>query len=424
MIVSIISFIILLFTGLPLYVNLGFCSAIYVLISGFNPITVIQRITMAANSFTMLAAPFFIIMGNVMNTSGVTKRLFNFANVLAGHSPGGLGHANVLASTMFAGMSGTAVADAGGLGIIEIKAMRDAGYDDDFSCAITVASSVIGPIIPPSLPMVILAVAVEASIGRLFLGGIIPGILMAASLMIMVAIYSHKRNYPRGAKRTLKILWNAFKEAFWALMAPIILFFGIFSGIFTPTEAAVVAAFYSLILGLFVYKEFSLKDIPKVILATCETIGVVLALVMTANIFGWALSVSQVPQTITQLLLSIAHTKVLVLIIVNLFLIAVGMFMEGTAAILILAPILVPIMTSIGIDQTQACLIIILNLMIGVITPPVGVVLYVVANVAKVSFERVTKATIPFLIPLLIVLIMVTFIPWVTTFVPNLIFGR
>jgi tripartite ATP-independent transporter DctM subunit len=424
MIVSFILFIILLFTGLPLYVNLGFCSALYVFLGGFNPITVIQRVSMAANSFTLLAAPFFIIMGNIMNNSGVTRRMFDFANVLVGNRAGGLGHANVIASVMFAGMSGTAVADAGGLGNIEIKAMRDAGYDDDFSCAITAASSVIGPIIPPSLPMVILAVAAEASIGRLFLGGIIPGLMMAVTLMIMVSVFSHKRNYPRSPKPTLKMLWQAFKEAFWALMAPVILFVGIFSGIFTPTEASVVAAFYSLVLGLFVYKEFTFKDLPKVIFSTCETNGVVLALVMTASIFGWALSVSQVPQSMSQALLAIADTKILVLIIVNLFLLMVGMFMEGTAAILILAPILIPIMTSMGIDTTQACLIMIMNLMVGVITPPVGVVLYVVANVAKVPFERVTKAAIPFLVPLFIVLLMVTFIPWITTFIPNLVFGK
>ncbi|MDR0759958.1 MAG: TRAP transporter large permease [Treponema sp.] len=417
-------FVILLFTGLPLYANLGLCSMIYVFLGGFTPITVLQRVTMSANSFTLLAAPFFIIMGNIMNNSGVTKRMFDFANVLVGRLPGGLGHANVVASVMFAGMSGTAVADAGGLGNIEIKAMRDAGYDDDFSCAITAASSVIGPIIPPSLPMVILAVAAEASIGRLFLGGIIPGLLMGVTLMLMVSIYAHKRNYPRAPRPTLKILCAAFREAIWALMAPVILFVGIFSGIFTPTEAAVIAAFYSLILGLFVYREFTFKDIPKVIFSTCETTGVVLALVMTASIFGWVLSVSQVPQSISQVLLSIAHTKILLLLIVNVFLLFVGMFMEGTAAILILTPILIPIMVNMGINITQACLIMIMNLMIGVITPPVGVVLYVVANVGKVPFERVTRATIPFLIPLFIVLLLVTFVPWITTFIPNLVFGN
>jgi tripartite ATP-independent transporter DctM subunit len=424
MTMSFILFLILLFTGLPLYANLGICSVLFIFMGGFNPITLIQKVSMSANSFTLLAAPFFILMGNIMNNSGVTRRMFNFANVLAGNLPGGLGHANVLASVMFGGMSGTAVADAGGLGNIEIRAMRDAGYDDDFSCAITAASSVIGPIIPPSFPMVIIAVTAEASIGRLFLGGIIPGFLMGITLMIMVSIYAYKRNYPRNPKPTLKIIWKAFREAFWALMAPVILFVGIFSGIFTPTEASVVAAFYSLFLGLFVYKEISLKDLPKVLFPTAETTGVVMALVMTSSVFGWMLSVSQVPQAMTSILLSIAGSKFTLLILINVFLICVGMFMDSTAAILILSPILVPVMLNFGIDITQACLIIIMNLMIGVITPPVGIVLYVVANVAKVNFERVTRATVPFLIPLFIVLVMVTFIPWVTTFIPGLRFGK
>ena len=424
MILAFTLFLILLFSGLPIYVNLGLCSFFFMFIQGFNPITVVQRISMTANSFTLLAAPFFILMGNIMNSSGVTNRMFNFANVLVGHFTGGLGQANVLASVMFAGGSGTAVADAGGLGTIEIKAMRDAGYDDDFTCAVSATSSVIVPITPPSLPMVILAVTVEASIGRLFLGGILPGLLVAAALMITVAIYAHKRNYPKGPKPTIKRIWAAFKEAFWALLTPVILFAGIFSGIFTPTEAAAVAAFYALVLGLFIYKELRVKDLPKVFLATCETTGVVLALVMTANIFGYVLSISQVPQSMTQFLLSIAHTKFLLLVIINLFLLFCGMFMEATALILILAPILVPIMTGIGLNQTQACMIIILNLMIGVVTPPVGVVLFVIANIAKVSFERVTRAALPFLIPLMIVLAMVTYIPGVTTLLPNLVFGK
>ncbi|MDR1826817.1 MAG: TRAP transporter large permease [Methylobacteriaceae bacterium] len=418
-----IMFVVLLFTGLPLYTNLGLCAVVFIYLGGFNPITAVQKISMAANSFQLLAAPFFIIMGNVMNNSGVTRRMFDFANVLVGRLPGGLGHANVVASMMFAGMSGTAVADAGGLGSIEIKAMRDSGYDDDFSCAITAASSVIGPIIPPSLPMVILAVAAEASIGRMFLGGIVPGVLMGLSLMLMVSFYARKRNYPRMPRPTLKTVWVAFREAFWALMAPIILFTGIFTGIFTPTEAAVVAAAYSLFLGLFVYREFTFREIPRVIMATCDTTGVVLAMVMTASIFGWMLSVAQVPQAMSHALLAVADSKFLVLIIINVFLLFVGMFMEATAAILILTPILIPVMTGMGVDQTQACLIMIMNLMVGVITPPVGVVLYVVSNVAKVSFERVTKATMPFLIPLFIVLILVTFFPPVTLFVPNLFFG-
>lgn len=225
MTITLILFIILLFTGLPLYANLGLCSFIFVFINDFVPITVIQKTTMAANSFTLLAAPFFILMGNIMNTSGVTKRMFRFADVLVGNHPGGLGHANILASVLFAGMSGTAVADAGGLGAIEIQAMRDVGYDDDFSCAVTAASSVIGPIVPPSLPMVILAVSAEASIGRLFLGGIVPGLLMAITMMIYVSRIAHVRSYPRSPKPTFSEIVVAFKEAFLALMAPVILFF-------------------------------------------------------------------------------------------------------------------------------------------------------------------------------------------------------
>jgi tripartite ATP-independent transporter DctM subunit len=422
MTITLITFIILLFTGLPLYVNLGLSSFLYMFLTGTQPVITVQRITQAANSFTMIAAPFFILMGNLMNTGGVTRRLFRFANTLVGSIPGGMGHANVICSAMFAGMSGTAVADAGGLGNIEIEAMRDLGYDDDFSCAVTAASSVLGPIIPPSLPMVILCVTVSASIGRCFVGGVLPGILMAIAMCALVAIYSRKRHYPRNAKPSLKIVWEAFREAIFALLSPVILFVAIYSGVVTTTEAAVVASLYSLVVGLYAYKDLKWKDLPGIMLATCETTGVVLAIVMTANIFGYILSIAQVPQTISKVLTSIDN-KVVFLIVVNLFLLVVGCFMEGTAAILILGPILIPAMVSMGVSQTQACLIMILNLMIGVITPPVGVVLYVVSNVAKVPAQRVIKATAPFLIPLFIVLMIVTFVPAVTNWLPNLVYG-
>ena len=419
---ALIVFLVLLFTGIPLYVDLGLSSFLYIFITGMKPIVVLQRITQAANSFTMIAAPFFILMGNLMNTGGVTRKLFRFANTLVGSVPGGMGHANILCSAMFAGMSGTAVADAGGLGNIEIEAMRDLGYDDDFSCAVTAASSVLGPIIPPSLPMVILAVTVGASIGRCFVGGILPGVLMALAMGSLVSYYSRKRHYPRNPKPTAKIIWIAFKEAIWALLSPIILFVSIYTGIVTTTEAAIIAALYSMVVGLYAYKDLRWRDIPQIMLATCETTGVVLAIVMTANIFGYSLSVAQIPQKISLLLTSISN-KVVFLLMINLFLLFVGCFMEGTAAILILSPILIPAMVSMGVSETQACLIMILNLMIGVVTPPVGVVLYVTSNVAKVSASRVIKATTPFLIPWFIVLMIVTFVPFVTNWLPNLVYG-
>ena len=422
MTVALIVFVVLLFTGLPLFVNLGLTSFLYIFMTGQNPMVVVQRITQASNSFTMLAAPFFILMGNFMNTSGVTRKLFRFANTIVGTIPGGMGHANIICSMLFAGMSGTAVADAGGPGNIEIEAMREVGYDDDFSCAITSASAVLGPIIPPSLPMVILCVTVGASTGRAFVGGIGPGILMGLSLGVMVTYYAVKRHYPKNPRPTGHQVWVAFKEAFFALMAPIILFLAIYTGIVTTTEAAIIAALYSMLIGLFAYRDLKIKDIPKVMLATCETTGVVLSIVMTANIFGYILTIAQVPQKITLMLTAISN-KYLFLLVINLFLLFVGCFMEGTAAILILSPILIPVMQQMGVNETQAVLIMILNLMIGVVTPPVGIVLYVTSNVAKVSANRVIKATIPFLIPLFITLMIVTYVPAVTTFLPTLVYG-
>ena len=422
MTLCLILFVVLLFTGLPLFVNLGLISFLYMFQTGDSPMIVVQRITQASNSFTMLAAPFFILMGNLMNTSGVTKKLFRFANTIVGTVPGGMGHANILCSMLFAGMSGTAVADAGGLGNIEIEAMREVGYDDDFSCAITSASAVLGPIIPPSLPMVILCVTVGASTGRCFVGGIGPGILMAVTMGMMVTYYAIRNHYPRNPRPTVRTLWEAFRQAFLALMSPIILFVAIYTGIVTTTEAAIIAALYSLIIGLVGYRDLKLRDIPKVMLSTCETTGVVLSIVMTANIFGYVLTVAQIPQKITMMLTSIDN-KFLFLLVINLFLLFVGCFMEGTAAILILSPILFPVMTQMGVPETQACLIIILNLMIGVVTPPVGIVLYVTSNVAKVSANRVIKATIPFLIPLIVTLLIVTYVPAVTTWLPGLVYG-
>lgn len=422
MTVALIAFLVLLFTGLPLFVNLGISSFLYMFITDSNPMIVVQRITQASNSFTMIAAPFFILMGNLMNTGGVTRKMFRFANEIVGTVPGGMGHANILCSALFAGMSGTAVADAGGLGNIEIEAMREVGYDDDFACAVTAASSVLGPIIPPSLPMVILCVTVGASVGRCFVGGVIPGVLLALALCMMVAFYAKKRCYPRNARPTLRTLWLAFKDAFFALMAPVILFLAIYTGIVTTTEAAIIAALYSLIIGLICYKDLKLKDIPKVMLATCETTGVVLSIVMAANIFGYILTVGQIPQVITAVLTGISN-KIVFLLVINIFLLFIGCFMEGTAAILILGPILIPAMMSMGVSQTQACMIMLLNLMIGVVTPPVGVVLYVTSNVAKVSANRVIKATMPFLIPLFIVLMIVTFVPAATDWLPTLVYG-
>jgi tripartite ATP-independent transporter DctM subunit len=413
-----------LFAGVPLFASMGLAAFAFVYFAGIPAGIVPQKIAQAANSFPLLAAPLFILMGNIMNSAGITDRIFAFATACMGWLRGGLCHANIFASVIFAGMSGSAVADAGGVGTLEIKAMRDEGYDAETAAAITAASATIGPIIPPSLPIVIYGVTADVSIGALFLAGIVPGLLMAGALMLMVADIARRRNLPRHAFPTLEGLWRAYKRAHWALMTPVILFGGMMGGIFTPTEAAGVAAVYALILGLFVYREFDLGDLPRIIEESVETTGVVLALVMTAAALGWCLSISRVPQTIGPMIVAIFGNPLAFLLGVNVFLLAVGCFMEALAAMLILIPILTPAAAQFGIDPVQFGLIFVLNLMIGTITPPVGVVLFVTAKIAGIRFEAMSRAILPWLVPLLLVLLAITLWPPLTTALPTLLMGR
>src|SRR5688572_16362330 len=282
-----------LLLGVPLFVGMALAAMAFAYLGGFPMGIVPQKIGQSANSFPLLAAPLFILMGNIMNSAGITERIFTFATACVGWLRGGLCHANILGSVIFAGMSGSAVADAGGIGTLEIKAMRDEGYDPETAAAITAASATIGPIIPPSLPMVIYGVSADVSIGGLFLAGVIPGLLMAGSLMLMVADVARRRNLPRHPFPGARDLWIAFRRAFWALMTPVVLFGGMITGYFTPTEAAAVAAVYALVLGLGVYGEFNVRSLPKIIVDTVETTGIVMALVMTAGALGWCMSISR-----------------------------------------------------------------------------------------------------------------------------------
>ena len=413
-----------LMLGVPLYVSMGVAALAFVLLTGITPQIVPQKIAQAANSFPLLAAPLFILMGNIMNSGGITDRIFAFATACVGWLRGGLCHANILASVIFAGMSGSAVADAGGVGTLEIKAMKDEGYDAETAAAITAASATIGPIIPPSLPMVIYGVSADVSIGGLFLAGVIPGLLMAGALMAMVTWIAHKRNLPRHRFPGLRDLWIAYKRAHWALMTPVILFGGMMGGFFTPTEAAGVATVYALILGLFVYREFDLRGLPRICAETVETTGVVLALVMCASALGWCLSLSRIPQTVGPQIVALVGDPLIFLLMVNLLLLLVGCFMEALAAMLILIPILTPAAGQFGIDPIQFGLIFVLNLMIGTITPPVGVVLFVTSKIAGISFAAMSRAIVPWLVPLLAVLLAITLWPPLTTWLPKLVMGR
>ncbi len=412
-----------LFAGPAIYAAMGLAGFAFLFIAGIPGIVIPQKVAMAVNSFPLLAAPLFILMGNLMNSSGITHRIFDFAKAVVGWMRGGLCHANIVGSVIFAGMSGSAVADAAGLGTVEIEAMKKEGYDAETAAAITAASATIGPIIPPSLPMIVYGVAAETSIGGLFLAGVVPGLLMAVALMLMVRHLAIRRNLPRHPFEGVRALWIAFRRAFWALMAPVVLFGGLFSGIFTPTEAAAVAVTYALVLGLFVYRDFTLSDLPRLILDTVETTGVVMALVMTAALLGYCISVSRLPQEFGATLTGLTTNPLVYLLIVNLLLLVVGCFMEALAAMLVLIPILVPPAIALGIDPLQFGLVFVLNLMIGTITPPVGVVLYVTARVAAVPFESLARAVLPYLVPLFAVLAMITLWPSLTTWLPKLLLG-
>lgn len=409
--------------GVPVAIALAGSSAIFIIVFGTVPeMVVAHRMINGVDSFPLLAVPFFILAGNLMNTSGITERIFNFAKAMIGWMRGGLGHVNVGASVIFAGMSGAAVADAGGLGAIEIKAMRDAKYDPDFAVGVTAASSTIGPIIPPSLPMVIYGVVAGASIGQLFAAGFIPGLVMALSLSLMVAWYARRRGYPRDEAFQLRRFGSSFVRAFLSLMTPVIIVGGILSGAFTPTEAAIAACAWAMFLGLIVYRTLTWRRFLRVSFDTIETTAVVLFVVGAASIFAWILTQNRVPETFASLILSFSDNRIVVLLLINLILLIVGCFMETVAAITILVPVLLPIAVEMGVDPVHFGVIMVLNLMIGLLTPPVGMVLYVLSRVSKVPFERCVAATAPFLIPLVIVLVLVTFVPAVTMWLPTLLY--
>jgi tripartite ATP-independent transporter DctM subunit len=416
-------FLLLLVIGVPVAISMAGSSLIYVMMEGVQPhLVVLHRMIGGIDSFPLLAIPFFIMAGSLMNSAGITNRIYDFALALVGWLKGGLGHVNVVGSVIFAGMSGTAVADAGGLGNIEIKAMRDHGYSADFAVGITGASSTIGPIIPPSLPFVIYGVMANASIGKLFAAGIIPGLVMALTMMIMVTYYAHTRGWHRDARFSVVALWQTFKRAFLPLLTPIILVGGMTTGVFTPTEAAIAATVYAIVLGMAIYRTLSLKKLIKVSLETAETTAIILLIVAGASIFGYLITLTKVTDNVSTLVLSISSTPWIVLLLVNIFLLIVGCFMETIAAITILVPVLLPLMIKIGVDPVHFGLIMVLNLMIGLLTPPVGMVLYILARVAGISFERATKACLPFLIPLLISLALVTYWPSMVMFLPNLFY--
>ncbi|HSB04910.1 MAG TPA: TRAP transporter large permease [Thermodesulfobacteriota bacterium] len=419
--------VILFLLGIPVGYSLGVAG----LLAYFNEMgsrvnipMLAQRMQYGVNNFLLLAIPLFILAAKLMNTAGITTRLFNFARLLVGFLPGGLGHANSVASLIFSGMSGAAVADAAGLGQVELKAMKDEGYDADFSVAITAASSTIGPIFPPSIPMVIFGLVAEVSVGRLFLGGVVPGLVMTVALMIMVAIYARRKNYPRIPFPGFREIIKGFSHAFLPMLTPIILLGGIWSGQFTATEAAAMAVAYALVLGVVIYREIGMKDLGEILISTAKETAAIGIIVCAANFFGWLLLRTGLTIKVTAGISGLTTDPLILLLVINIFLLIVGCFMETVVAILILTPMLMPIIIKVGIDPLHFGLVMVLNLMIGLLTPPFGMVLFVMAGVSGLPIERVVRSTLPFLIPLLIVLFLITIFPPLVTWLPSLVMGK
>ena len=459
-----IIFLFLLSGGLPVAMAMAAASLLYLLfVPSSPPFVVVHRMVSGIDSFPLLAVPFFILAGNLMNTAGITHRIYSYALALVGWLKGGLGHVNVVGSVVFAGMSGTAIADAAGLGTIEVKAMTDHGYDPEFAVGVTAASATLGPIIPPSLPFVIYGMMANVSVGSLFLAGIVPGVFMALLMMLTVAYFAHKNGWGGDVKfdwpKLLKALMETLVVVAWPLviwllvtqvgthaqltvlvglvllfaadklfnfqavlpiMTPVLLIGGMTTGVFTPTEGAIAACVWALILGFLWYRTLHFKLFVKICLDTVETTATVLFIVAAASIFGWLLTATGVTAAIGQWVLGVTDQPWQFLLLANLLMLFVGCFLEPTAAITILVPILIPICQQLGIDLVHFGLIMVLNLMIGLLHPPMGMVLFVLARVANLSVERTTMAILPWLVPLIGSLALITYVPSISLWLPRL----
>jgi TRAP-type C4-dicarboxylate transport system permease large subunit len=461
-----IIFLFLMSGGLPVAVAMAGSAIIYILWTGDLPaFVVIHRMVSGIDSFPLLAVPFFILAGNLMNNAGITNRIFSLALALVGWFKGGLGHVNIVASMIFSGMSGTAIADAAGLGTIEIKAMKEQGYSSEFAAGVTAASATLGPIIPPSLPFVIYAMLANVSVGSLFLAGIMPGLLLAVLMMLTVSYFAWRNgwggdsrfNASRFGKALLELMvvlgwplmiwlliahvgspprttvfvglallfaadhWFRF-QAVLPIMTPVLLVGGMTTGLFTPTEGAIAACLWAMILGFFWYRKLTFKVFTKVCLDTVETTSTVLFIVAASSIFAWMLTATGVTAAIASWILGVTNEAWLFLLMVNVLMLFVGCFLEPTAAITVLVPILLPVVLELGIDPVHFGLIMVLNLMIGLLTPPVGLVLFIMARITRMSIERTTMAILPWFIPLLASLALITFVPSLFMWLPQMFY--
>lgn len=418
----VVSFVVALLWGMPVAVVLGVSSAAYLLAADISLTVVPQKMFAGMDSFVLLSIPAFVLAGNLMNGGGITDRILRFSNAMVGHFRGGLAQTNIVGSMIFAGISGSAAADAASQGAVLIPGMARQGYTVPYSAAVTAASAVVGPIIPPSIPMIIVGSLTGISVGQMFLAGTVPGLLLGLGMMVPAYVLAVRDNHPREPWRGWGEVWASGRDALWALGMMFLILFGIVGGFFTPTEAAVIAVLYASVVGLFVYRRLGWRDIPRLVIDSAISGAAIMLLVGFASVFGWILAAERIPQMLTQWMTSISTERWALLIMINILLIVVGMFMETIAALIILFPPLLAVAVGAGIDPIHFATFAVLNLMIGLSTPPVGVCLFICASIGRISLWEITVAVWPFLLSNLVVLGLVTAIPQISLWLPSLFY--
>jgi tripartite ATP-independent transporter DctM subunit len=421
----ILAFLLLFVLGFPVVIAIGAPCVVYIFAKDLPIDLVAQRALYALDSFPLVAVPVFLFVGSLMNSAGISNYIYKFADTAVGRLPGGLAQVNIFGSLVFAGMSGSALADIGGIGRIEIDAMKKKGFSTPFAAAVTSSSAIVGPIFPPSIPLIIYGTVTGVSVIQLLLGGILPGLLCVAMLMLMTGWLAVRRKYPRAERwPTGGELWRDFKPAFPAIVAPLVLIGGMLMGYFTPTEIAAVTVAYALLISSLYYRELTWQGVLAAAFETIRASTGILIIVAVAALFGWILSVEQVPQKLTGIMLGISTEPWVLLLLVNLLLIVVGMFLDSTTAILVIAPILAKPLVMAGVDPVHLGMVVVFNLMIGLLTPPMGLALYLVADIAKVSMKDVLKQMLPYYVPLIVTLLLITYVPGLTTWLPRMAMGN
>ena len=420
----VLAFVVLFMLGFPVVLAIAIPCVVYIFANGLPIDLVAQRTLYALDSFPLVAVPVFLFVGSLMNSAGISRYIYAFADTAVGRMPGGLAQVNIFGSLIFAGMSGSALADIGGLGRIEIDAMRKRGFSAPFAAAVTSSSAIVGPIFPPSIPLIIYGTVTGVSVIQLLLGGIVPGLLCVAMLMLMTWWLAKRRKYPRAARWPRRgELWRDFKPAFPAIVAPVILIAGMLLGWFTPTEIASVTVLYAILISSLFYRELTWQGVLDAAYETIRASAGILLIVAVAALFGWILSVELVPQKLTGIMLSISTNPYVLLLLVNVLLIIVGMFLDSTTAILVIAPIIAKPLVAAGVDPVHLGMVVVFNLMIGLLTPPMGLALFLVADIAKVTMKDVLKEMLPYYLPLGITLLLITYVPEITTWIPRLALG-